>query len=93
MHENVEAFILHYSDIYDKQVSKMVTSEIVFSEEEAKRLLSFIDVLFKYSNLDIEKGKFVFGEREDNYAQEKGALAILGILKANNFTSLVDNWN
>ena len=93
MHKDVEAFILHYSDLHDKEISKMVSSEIVPSVEDAKKLLSFIDVLFKCSELDIEKGMFVLGEREDSYAAEKGAMAILGILKANNFTSLVDNWS
>lgn len=93
MHEKVEQFVLHYSDMYDKEVSKMIITEIVPSEEDAKRLLSFIDILFKQSSLDAEQGKFIYGEREDNYAVEKGVLAIFGILKANDYASLVDNWN
>lgn len=92
MDEYVEAFILHYSDIHDKEVSKMIRSHIVPSEEDAKRLLSFIDVLFKYSKLDMKEKKIVLGEPANSYDAEKAAMAILEILEDNKFNSLVDNW-
>lgn len=92
MHKDLEDFILHYSDIYDIEVSKMVRSQIVPSEEDAKRLLAFTDILFTYSTKDMEEGKIVLGELADNYYAEKATLAILTILRANNFNSLVDDW-
>lgn len=92
MHKHIEEFILHYSNIHDNEISRMISSKIVPSEEDAKRLLSFIDVLFKYSTKDMEEGNIVLGELADNYDAEKATLAILALLRANNFNSLVDNW-
>lgn len=92
MHKDLEEFILYYSDQYDKEVSKMIRSQIVPSVEEAKRLLAFTDTLFKHSTQDMEEGKIVLGELADNYYAEKATLAILTILRANNFNSLVDDW-
>lgn len=70
----------------------MISSQIVPSEVDAKRLLSFIDVLAKYSSQDMEEGKMVLGEIADNYNAEKAAIAILSILSANNFEYLITSW-
>ncbi|MBA2368823.1 MAG: hypothetical protein H0V82_07355 [Candidatus Protochlamydia sp.] len=93
MNEYVKAFILHYSDIHDQEVSKMVRSQIVPSDIDAKRLISFIDVIFKYSTQDMEEGKVILGESANNYDAEKAGMAILEILRANNFNSLVNKWS
>ena len=93
MHKDIKSYILYYSDVHDKEVSRMVVSQVVPSEEDAKRLLSFIDTLFEHSTLDMENGKIVLGERASNTDAEKAGLAILSILKANKFQYLIDNWN
>lgn len=92
MHKHIKDFILHYSDVHDKEVSKMVKSQIVPSEADAVRLLSFIDVLFKCSRQDMEERKIVLGEPADIYDAEKAGMTILDILRANNFNTMVDNW-
>lgn len=92
MNKYMEALILHYSDVHDKEVSKMIKSQIVPSEADAKRLLSFIDILANYSTQDMEEGKIVLGELADNYNAEKAAMAILSILSANNFEYLISDW-
>ena len=88
----IRNFILHYSDIHDQEVSKMISSEMIPSEGDAKRLLAFIDTLFKYSTLDMEEGKIVLDELADNYDAEKASLIILNLLSYNNFEHLVNNW-
>ena len=93
IHKDLKSYILYYSDIHDKEVSKMVASGVVSSEADAKRLLSFIDILFKYSNLDMESGKIVLGEVADISYAEEAAIAILTILRANNFNDLVNSWS
>lgn len=92
MHKDLQYYLLHYSDRFDQDVSKMITRENVSSEKDANRLIEFIDVLYDSSTLDLEKGKFIIDENVDTYAAEEGAVAILGILRANNFNSLADNW-
>lgn len=91
MNKHLKEYILHYSDVYDKEVSKMVINEVVPSEKDAKRLLSFIDVLFEYSSKDMEAGKIILGELASTYDAEKATLAILSILRDNNYDALVDN--
>ncbi len=93
IHKDLKCYILHYSDIHDKEVSKMINSGIVPSESDAKRLLSFIDTLFKYSTLDMQDEKIVLGEVADISYAEEAAIAILAILRANKFNDLVDNWS
>lgn len=93
MNKSIEAFILHYSDVHDKEVSKMISSQIVPSEADAKRLLSFIDILFKYNTQDMKEGKIVLGQLADNYDAEKATLAIFSILTDNNFEYLVESWS
>lgn len=93
MDEYVQAFILHYSDIHDKEVSNMIRSGIVPSEADAKKLLSFIDVLFKYSKIDMKEKRIVLGEPANSYDAEKAAMAILEVLEYNKFNSLVDRWH
>lgn len=70
----------------------MISSEVVPSEVDAKRLLAFIDILFKYSTLDMEEGKIVLEEVADNYDAEKATLMILSLLSYNNFEYLVNRW-
>lgn len=93
MHEDIKAYILHYSDVHDKEVSKMIVSENVPSEADAKRLLAFIDILFKYSTLDMKEGKVIFGELASNYDAEKATLSILNLLSYNNFEYMVNAWS
>lgn len=92
MDDYIETYILHYSDVHDKEVSKMIISKIVPSEADAKRLISFIDVLYKCSRQDMEEGKIVLGEPADDYDAEKATIIILGLLRSNNFNTMVDNW-
>lgn len=92
IHEDIKEYILHYSDVHDKVVSTMITNEIVPSEADAKRLLDFIDVLFKYSTQDMEEGKIIFGELASTADAEKASMMILRVLRANNFGKLVDSW-
>lgn len=92
MNKSIEAFILHYSDVHDKEVSKMVSTEIIPTEEDAKRLLAFIDILFKYSTQDMDDEKVILGELASNYDAEKAGIAIFSILGDNNFDYLVDSW-
>lgn len=92
MDEYIVNYILHYSDIHDTEVSKMVCSQIVPSEKDANRLLSFIDILFKHSTQDMDEGKIVLGELADNYDAEKAGMAIMDILRDNDFGYLVDSW-
>lgn len=92
IHKDLKSYILYYSDIHDKEVSKIIDSGVVTSETDAKKLLSFIDTLFKYSNLDMENGKIVLGEVADISYAEEAAIAILAILRANNFNDLVNSW-
>lgn len=92
LHEDLKKYILHYSDVHDKEVSKMITSGLVPSEADAKRLLAFIDTLFEHSTQDMEDEKVILGELASNYDAEKAGLAIFRLLKDNKFELLIDNW-
>lgn len=92
MHKDLKEYILHYSEIHDKEVSKMIISGVAPSESDAKRLLTFIDVLFEHSTQDMEEEKIILGELASNYDAEKAGMAILTLLKENNFEYLVNSW-
>lgn len=70
----------------------MIINGVVPHETDAKRLLSFIDILSKYSTQDMEEEKIILGELADNRDVEKAGIAILKVLRNNNFEYLVDLW-
>lgn len=90
---HLNSYITYYADQLDPEVSKLVRQSQLNSEEEAKRLLAFIQPLCEQSAFDTEEGKIILNESADTGDAEKAALAILSLLENNGYGELVDEWH
>ena len=82
--------MLYYANLFDKQISAMISSESVSSEQQAKKILSFIDFLCRQSKIDFDEKKLVLGQEACSYTTKTACLAIIHFLEDNGYRYLLE---
>lgn len=87
----IKRYLLYYSEQIDKEVSNIISKETLSSEQEARRLIQFINPLCEQSKLDMEAKKVVLGYPADIHTAIKAGLAIENFLEDAGYDYLIDH--
>lgn len=87
----IKRYLLYYSDQIDREVGKIINKETVFSEQEARRLIKFINPLCVQSQLDMDAKKIVLGSPADIHMAIKAGSAIENLLEDTGYDYLIDH--
>jgi len=86
----VKKYILHYINRLDSKLESIISEEKISSEQEAKELLAFVDLMCNQSALDMKDKKEVLGHPANTYEAEKAAMVIQDFVEDSGFEYLID---
>jgi hypothetical protein len=87
----IKGYILYYANELGMKVDETLSKEKIFSEQEAKDLLSFVDPMCAQSALDMKEKKIVLGHPANTYEAEKATMAIQDFVEDSGFEYLIDD--
>jgi len=87
----VKKYILYYMKELDSKLESLISEEKLSSEEEAKKLLSFIELMCNQSAIDMKDKKEVLGHPANTHEAEKAAMVIQDFVEDCGFEYLIDD--
>lgn len=88
----VKDYILYYAkELEFDKVPEIISKGVISSEEEAKVLLKFIDVMYDKSIEDTELKKVFLGNQASTYDADKAAILIHNFIEFCGFGNLLDD--
>ncbi len=87
----IKDYILYYANELGLKIDEILFKEKIYSEQEAKDLLSFVDTMCDQSTLDMKEKKIVLGHPANTYEAEKATMAIQDFIEDSGFEYLIDN--
>lgn len=90
MDNYIKKYMIYYANLFDKEIGTIIKSESVSSEQQAKKILSFIDFLCRQSQIDFDLNKSVLGHEACSYTTKTACLTIIHFLENTGYSYLLE---